>query len=135
MSVSHIFVNLPVADIEASKAFYGALGFPLNPQFTDETSAYVVVSETIALQLATREQFQSFTNQPLPGSGGVITALGVESRDEVDRIADTALASGGSPTKEPTDFGWLYNRGFADPDGHHFEAVFVDMAAMPEPPA
>ncbi|MBB4665101.1 VOC family protein [Conexibacter arvalis] len=135
MSVTHIFVNLPVTDIAASKAFYQALGFPLNPQFTDETSAYVVVSETIALQLAPHDKFRSFTNQDVPDSGGVISALGVESRDEVDRITDTALRSGGSPTKDPTDFGWLYNRGFADPDGHHFEVVYVDMDAMPEQPA
>ena len=135
MSATQIFVNLPVADIAASKAFYGALGFPLNPQFSDETSAYVVVSDTIALQLATYEQFRTFTNADVPGTGGVINALGVESRDEVDRIADTALLSGGSPTKEPTDFGWLYNRGFADPDGHCFEVVHLDPTLMPDSPA
>jgi predicted lactoylglutathione lyase len=135
VSVTHIFVNLPVADIAASKAFYEAIGFSLNPQFSDDSSAYVVISETMALQLATTDQFRTFTNQDVPGTGGVITALGVESRDEVDRLTDQALRSGASPTKDTTDFGWLYNRGFADPDGHHFEVVFVDMAAMPEPPA
>ncbi|WP_116995421.1 VOC family protein [Desertimonas flava] len=131
MSVTHLFVNLPVADIAASKAFYEALGFSLNPQFSDESSAYVVLSETAALQLSTLEQFQTYTDRPLPRSSGVINALGVDSRDEVDRIADTALLSGGSPTKEATDLGWLYNRGFADPDGHHFEVVHVDMSAIP----
>lgn len=135
MSITQIFVNLPAADIEASKAFYQALGFALNPQFTGDTSAYVVVSDTIAIQLQNHDEFQSFSKQAVPGSGGVINALGVESRGEVDRIADTALLSGGSPTKEPTDFGWLYNRGFADPDGHHFEVVFLDPTAMPESPA
>lgn len=131
MSVTNIFVNLPVADIEASKTFWQALGFALNPQFSDESSAYVVLSDTSALQLATHEQFETYTTKTVSAPGGVINALGVESRDEVDRIADTALLSGGSPTKEPTDFGWLYNRGFADPDGHHFEVVYVDMDAMP----
>lgn len=131
MSVTHLFVNLPVADIAASKAFYEALGFSLNPQFSDETSAYVVLSETSALQLSTHDQFQTYSDRELPRTSGVINALGVESRDEVDRIADTALLSGASPTKEPTDLGWLYNRGFADPDGHHFEVVYVDMAAVP----
>lgn len=130
MPINQIFVNLPVADIEASKAFYQSLGFSFNPQFTDETSAYVVLSDTIVIQLATREKFQGFTNKEVPGSGGAILALGVASRDEVDRLADTALLSGGAPTKEPTDLGWLYNRGFADPDGHHFEAVHLDMAAV-----
>lgn len=132
MSITQIFVNLPVADVEASKAFYQALGFALNPQFTDETSVYVVVSDTIAVQLQSHDNFRSFTNQDVPGSGGVITGFGAESRDEVDLIADTALLSGGSPTKEPTDFGWLYNRGFADPDGHHFEVVFLDASLLPE---
>jgi uncharacterized protein len=135
MSVTQIFVNLPVADIEKSKAFYEALGFPLNPQFSDESSAYVIVSDTIAVQLATHEQFRTYTNRDVPGGGGVINALGVESRDEVDRLADTALLSGGSPTKEPTDFGWLYNRGFADPDGHCYEVVFLDPSAMPDDPS
>jgi predicted lactoylglutathione lyase len=132
VSITNIFVNLPVTDIEVSKRFYEAIGFALNPQFSDESSAYVILSETMALQLATTEQFRTYTSHDVPGTGGVITALGVESREEVDRLADTALLAGGSPTKEPTDFGWLYNRGFADPDGHHFEAVFVDMAAMPD---
>lgn len=135
MTVTQIFVNLPVTDLDASKAFYEALGFPLNPQFTDETSAYVVVSDAIALQLQSHENFKTFTNREVPASGGVINALGVETRDEVDRLADTALLSGGSPTKEPTDFGWLYNRGFADPDGHHYEVVFLDPTQMPDAPA
>jgi predicted lactoylglutathione lyase len=132
MTATQIFVNLPVTDIEASKAFYVALGFALNPDFSDETSAYVIISDDIALQLATHEQFLGYTAvSEVPPSGGVITALGVPTRDEVDRIADTALLSGGSPTKEPTDMGWLYNRGFADPDGHHFEVVHLDPTALP----
>ena len=134
MSVSQIFVNLPVADVAASRSFYEALGFSFNEQFSDDTSLYVVVSETIALQLATRDKFRTFTNTDVPGSGGHILAFGVGSREDVDRLSDTALLSGGAPTKEPTDFGWLYNRGFADPDGHHFEAVFLDMSAMPAAP-
>lgn len=129
MPVNQIFVNLPVADIEASKAFYQALGFSLNAQFTDETSAYVVLSDSIAVQLATREKFRGFTDKEVPASGGAILALGVASREEVDRLTDTALLAGGAPTKETTDLGWLYNRGFADPDGHHFEAVHLDMTA------
>jgi len=135
MSINRIFVGLPVADIAASKAFYQQLGFPLNPQFSDDSNAYVVISDTIALQLATHDQFGSFTSTDVPPSGGVIAALGVESRDEVDRLTDLALRSGGAPTKETTDFGWLYNRGFADPDGHHFEVVYVDLDAMPQQPA
>lgn len=130
MSINQIFVNLPVADIEASKAFYEALGFSLNPQFTDETSAYVVVSDAIVLQLATHEKFEEFTPKEVPGTGGVILAFGVGSRDEADRLVDAALASGGQTTKETTDLGWLYNRGFADPDGHMFEAVHFDEAAF-----
>jgi predicted lactoylglutathione lyase len=94
------------------------------------------VSESIALQLATHEKFSSFTaTQQVPGSGGVILAFAVASREEADRLADAALLSGGGPTKETTDLGWLYNRGFADPDGHHFEAVHLDMAATATPPA
>lgn len=129
MPTSQIFVNLPVTDIKASTSFYEALGFALNPDFSDEDSAYVIVSEHIALQLATHEKFRGFTGKAVPDTGGLVLALGADSREEVDRLTETALRSGGSPTKETTDLGWLYNRGFADPDGHHFEAVFFDTAA------
>jgi len=129
MAVTSIFVNLPVADIEASKRFYAALGFGFNPDFSDENSAYIVVAEHIALQLATPEKFRSFTNQEIPPAGSCILALGVESRDEVDRMADVALQHGGSSSRDTIDLGWLYNRAFSDPDGHHFEAVYLDVAA------
>ncbi|UGS26717.1 glyoxalase [Microbacterium resistens] len=130
MSVTHIFVNLPVADIEASKRFYAALGFGFNPDFSDENSAYIVVTEHIVLQLASPEKFQGFTNREIPPAGSSILALGVESREEVDRLADTALQSGGSSTRDAIDLGWLYNRAFVDPDGHPFEAVHLDAGAM-----
>jgi uncharacterized protein len=132
MSLSQIFVNLPVADLAASTAFYEALGGTVDPRFSDDECAYVTLSDTVALQLATPTRFATYTTVAVPPAGGVMLVLGVGSREEVDRWADTALLSGGGPTKEPTDLGWLYNRGFADPDGHHYEAVFLDPASMPD---
>ncbi|MFG3345260.1 VOC family protein [Streptomyces sp. NPDC048018] len=134
MAPQMIFVNLPVTDLDASKAFYEQLGYSINPQFTDETAACVVISDTIYAMLLTEEKFTSFL---APGKGisdatkstEVLVTLSAESREKVDELADRALAAGGSPAKEPMDMGFMYGRSFADPDGHHWEVFWMDMAA------
>jgi predicted lactoylglutathione lyase len=133
VAVTQIFVNLPVADVTTSKAFYEALGFSLNPQFTDEHTGCVVLGDNICAMIMEHDRFKDFTSEDIASSGiEVINAIGVESRDEVDRIADKALSSGGSETKPTTDMGWMYQRSFGDPDGHHWEATYVDEQAMAE---
>ncbi|MFE5296941.1 VOC family protein [Streptomyces sp. NPDC056632] len=134
MAPQMIFVNLPVTDLDASKAFYEKLGYAINPQFTDETAACVVISDTIYAMLLTEEKFRSFL---APGkevsdatkSTEVLVTLSAESREKVDELADRALAAGGSPAKEPMDMGFMYGRSFADPDGHHWEVFWMDVAA------
>ncbi|MFI8964888.1 VOC family protein [Streptomyces sp. NPDC053493] len=135
MAPQMIFVNLPVKDLGAGKAFYEKLGWTINPQFSDESSACVVVSDTIFVMLLTEEKFRSFT---APGkdltdatkSTEVLITLSAESREKADELADRALAAGGSPAKEPMDMGFMYGRSFADPDGHHWEVFWMDPAAV-----
>ncbi|MER7515710.1 VOC family protein [Streptomyces sp. NPDC126499] len=137
MAPQMIFVNLPVKDLDASKAFYEKLGYSINPQFSDETAASVVISDTIFVMLLTEEKFKSFT---APGkeisdaakSTEVLISLSAESREKADELADRALAAGGSPAKEPMDLGFMYGRSFADPDGHHWEVFWMDPAAVAE---
>ncbi|MDR6986892.1 putative lactoylglutathione lyase [Paenarthrobacter nitroguajacolicus] len=132
-----IFVNLPVSDLEASKEFYTALGYSINPNFTDETAACVVVSDTIYAMLLTHDKFSEFTKQPIAdtkNSTAAIVAISADSRDDVDALATKALDAGGSQTYEPMDMGFMYSRAFRDLDGHHWEVVWMDEAAAQDGP-
>lgn len=135
MAFTQIYINLPVSDLEASKEFYRALGGELNPQFTDETSAQVVLGDAIAVQLMTHEQFAQFTKRTI-ASGAIesINALAAESREEVDRLAGAAVAVGGTVPRDAQDMGWLYSRAVDDPDGHSWELMAYDPSKMPGAP-
>jgi predicted lactoylglutathione lyase len=128
-----IFVNLPVSDLAKSKAFYEAIGFTNNPQFSDEMSACMVLTETISVMIMTYDKWRGFTDRPIPPSTSseVMLALSCGSREEVDAMNDAAAAHGGTADINPRqDLGFLYNRNLADPDGHIWEAMFMDMAAL-----
>jgi predicted lactoylglutathione lyase len=135
MAFTQIYINLPVADLEASKAFYQALGGTINPQFTDETSAQIVLGETIAVQLMTHEQFSGFTKREI-ASGPIeaINALAAESKEDVNRLVEAAVAAGGSEPRPAQDMGWLYSRAVDDLDGHSWELMSYDPSAMPADP-
>ncbi len=127
-----IFVNLPVTDLARSTAFYEALGMNRNPQFSDEASACMVLSDTIFVMLLTHAKWAMFTSRPIPPATAseVMLALTCESRAEVDALATAAGAHGGTADIDPVqDLGFLFNRHLADPDGHVWEAVWMDMAA------
>lgn len=129
-----IFVNLPVADLPKSMAFYTALGFKNNPMFTDETAACMVWSEAIHVMLLTHDKWKTFTKRPIPPttSSEVMLALAFESREAVDAINTTAAANGGTADINPVqDLGFMYNRALADLDGHLWEAFWMDPAAIP----
>lgn len=129
-----IFVNLPVSDVERSKTFFTALGYTINPQFTDENAAAVVFSDTIYAMLLSEARFKDFTPRTVADartSTEAILCLGADSRETVDRIADAALANGGSRVLDPQDHGFMYGRSFEDPDGHIWENVWMNMAAVP----
>ena len=130
-----IFVNLPVADLAASTRFYEAIGCIKNQQFSDEKASSMVWSDTITFQLLTRAYFATFSAKPVADAHQtcqVLFALSRDSRDDVNAIADAAASAGGqADVREVMDLGWLYNRAFADPDGHVFEAVWMDAKAAP----
>ncbi|GGT17993.1 glyoxalase [Streptomyces kurssanovii] len=128
-----IFVNLPVKDLEASKAFWGKLGYSFNPQFSDESGACLVFSDTVFAMLLTEARFKDFTKKDIADaatSTEVILALSADSREKVDELVDAALAAGGSPSNEPQDYGFMYGRSFQDPDHHLWEVVWMDVEAM-----
>ncbi len=128
-----IFVNLPVTDLDASMAFYNSIGFENNPQFTDNTAACMVWSETINVMLHTHAKWRTFTNRPIPPttSSEVMLALSCDSREAVDAMNEAAAANGGIADINPVQsLGFLYNRNLADPDGHVWEAVWMDPAAI-----
>lgn len=129
-----IFVNLPVTDLPRAKAFYEALGFTNNAQFTDDSSACMVWSERINVMLLTHAKWRGFTSRPIPPatSSEVMLAISCESREAVDRMNEAATAHGGqADINPPQDLGFMYNRNLADPDGHVWEAMWMDMSAMP----
>ena len=133
-----IYVNLPVADLAVATRFYEAIGCARNEQFSDERAASMVWSDAITFQLLTRDYFASFAPRPVANTHEgcqVLLALTSGSREEVDAVAEAAGASGGrADVRERMDLGWMYNRAFEDPDGHVYEAVWMDMAAMPAGP-
>lgn len=129
-----IFVNLPVADLAKSRAFYEAVGFTNNPQFSDDTAACMVVSESVNVMLLTHAKWQTFTSRPIPPatSSEVMLALSCDSRDAVDAMNNAASANGGTADINPKqDLGFMYNRNLADPDGHVWEAMWMDMSGAP----
>jgi predicted lactoylglutathione lyase len=131
---NRIFISLPVTDLGASVAFYEAIGFKNNPQFSDATGACMVWSESINFMLLTHEKWGSFTTRPLPpnGSLGVMLALSCESRAAVDAMSEAAAAHGGIADINPVeDHAFMYTRDLADPDGHALGAMWMDMSAVP----
>jgi uncharacterized protein len=127
-----IFVNLPVSDLPASRAFYTSLGFAVNETFSDDQVTAVVVSDTIVLMLLTRDRFADFVTGAVgdPRDGPTaITCLSAESPAEVDRLVSTAIASGGSAWLPRLEDGPMYGHSFADPDGHVWEVLHMDLGA------
>jgi predicted lactoylglutathione lyase len=126
-----IFVNVPVKDLDKSKQFFTAIGFTINPQFTDDTAACVVISEDIYAMILTHEKFKQFTPKEISDAtktSEVLLALSFDSRDKVNEIADTALKSGGSVANQPQDYGFMFSRSISDPDGHIWEFFWMDPA-------
>jgi predicted lactoylglutathione lyase len=130
-----IFVNLPVSDLAAATRFYQAIGCSRNDAFSDHQASSMVWSDTITFQLLTREYFQTFAPRPVADAHShcaVLLALTRDTREAVDRIADAAAAGGGkADVRERMDMGWMYNRTFQDPDGHVFEAIWMDPKGIP----
>jgi predicted lactoylglutathione lyase len=126
-----IFINLAVRDPARSRAFFESLGYSINEGFSDENAVSVVISDTITAMLLTHEFFGEFTSKSIidaTTSTEVQLALSAESREEVDAIHEKALAAGASPAGVQ-DHGFMYSKSFDDPDGHHWDFVWMDPAA------
>jgi len=126
-----IFVNLPVQDLERSKAFYESIGFRNEPNFSNEAAAMMVLSDTISVMILTHPFYATFTRKPIANaqnSSQVLLCISCESPAEVDRITDAAAAAGGkADVAEKQDLGgMMYGRSFEDPNGHHWEPMWMD---------
>ncbi len=124
-----LFVNLPVKDLKKSMAFYKALGFTFNPQFTDDTAACMVISEHNYAMLLTHEKFKSFATKPIPDAHkttGVMVAMSLDSKTEVDEMAAKAVKAGGKEPSPKVDYGFMLQRTFEDLDGHTWEPFWMD---------
>jgi predicted lactoylglutathione lyase len=129
---TQVFVNIPTNDLERSKAFYAGLGWTINPHFTDENAACVVISDTIYLMVLTREFFATFTDKPIVDPHKELqlqTAISIESREGVDVFLDKVITAGGREHREAKDFGFMYYREFEDPDGNLFNIMWMDPVA------
>jgi uncharacterized protein len=132
-----LFVNLPVADLERSKAFFAELGFSFNPAFSDESAACMLVGEHAFVMLLDRERFADFATLPIADPTTHTLALycfSVASRDEVDAVSATALAAGATEVDDAEDHGYMYARSFYDLDGHGWQVMWMDPAAAQQDP-
>lgn len=125
-----IFLNLPVKDLEKTKEFFLKLGYTFNQQFTDEKAASLVISENIYAMLITEPYFKTFIpNNEIADTGKakeVLVALSADSRQQVDELADKAIAAGGKKFRDPEDHGFMYARSFEDLDGHVWEVFWMN---------
>lgn len=128
-----IFVNLPVRDLNRSMEFFARLGFRFNPQFTDDKAACMILSNEGFVMLLGEPFFKGFTKKNLCDTAThteALLALSCSSRDEVDTMVKTAVANGGSHAMDSMDHGFMYGWSFYDPDGHHWEVLWMDEAAL-----
>lgn len=130
-----IFINIPVADLKKSMAFYTAIGFTNNPQFSDDTAACMVLSEEIFVMLLTHDKFSQFTKKEIADTSktaSVINSLSVDSNAEVNAMIEKALTAGGKEPTEAKDYGFMQQRSFEDLDGHLWEVFYMDMSKFPK---
>ena len=136
MSTS-IFVNLPTTDLERAKTFYTALGFTINPLFTDENAACVVFSDTVYFMVLTKDYFGTFTDKQVVDpktQAQAFIALTRESREDVDDVLAKGLDNGGIEPRDVQDLGFMYSRDLEDPDGNILSFLYMEPAAAEKGP-
>lgn len=132
--VKSIYINLPVGNLARSRAFWSALGFSFNEDFSDDKALCLVLNEgSMYSMLIHTDFFQTFTNRPLAtgSTTQMLVAIEVDSRERVDHVVKTALTQGGTRYRDSADHGWMYYDSFADPDGHQWEILFTDITKLP----
>lgn len=132
---THIYVNLPVRDLDKSIAFFTQLGYKFNPQFTDQNATCMIVGESIFVMLLVEKFFQTFTPKQIcdaSKSTEVLLCLSCDSREAVDALVRKAVAAGATTPNPPKDHGFMYGHGYQDLDGHLWELMYMDISAMPK---
>lgn len=133
-----IFINLPVQDLGRSVGFYESLGGKKNAQFSDETAACIVLSDVIHVMLLTHNKWSSFTDRAIPDAqttAQVMLCISAGNREEVDQMVDTGGKNGGqSDPNRPVQYPFMYSRSLADPDGHIWEVMWMDLSSAPATP-
>jgi uncharacterized protein len=130
-----IFINLPVSNLQTAMAFYTAIGFTNNPQFTDETAACMVLTEEIYVMLLIHSKFSQFTKKEIGNTvknASVINSLSVDSNEEVNTMVENVLKAGGTEPHEAKDYGFMLQRSFEDLDGHLWEVFYMDLSKFPK---
>ena len=130
-----IFVNLPVRNLNRSVEFFTRLGFTFNPQFTDENATCMIVGEDIFVMLLVENFFKTFTHKEISDatrSTEVIVSLSTDNRESVDEMVRKAVAAGATTPSEPKDYGFMYQHGFQDLDGHLWEIFFMNLGGIPQ---
>lgn len=134
MKANQIYVNFPVKDVQKTKEFWTKLGFPVNEQFSDDKAVCFMINEdSMYIMFLAEEYFLSFIDRPVAPANTVqvLVSIGLNSREEVDHVVNTALENGAYQHEEPEDFGWMYQNSFWDPDGHGWNITFADLSQMP----
>ena len=134
---TNIFVNITTTDLERSKAFYEAIGYSINPLFTDQNAACVVLSDDIYFMVLTREYFGTFTEKQIidpKTQAQMAISLSCDSREAVDAIMEKALAAGGSEPRPAQDYGFMYSRDLDDPDGNSLGFLYMSPEAVEKGP-
>lgn len=129
---SQIFVNLPVADMARSRAFFRALGYGFDPDFTNDQGAALVLGENLFAMLLVRDFFQTFTSKAIADARTTTegwVCLRCASREEVDALVAKAVEAGGRMPRPPKDYGFMYSHAFEDLDGHVW--VLLHMSGTP----
>ncbi len=130
--INQVFLALPVVDLPKSVAFFTALGFKQNQQFSDDTAACIVVNDTVSVMLGTHEKFRQFTPKAVCDTSQaveVLISLGCDSRERVDELVAKALAAGGTTYDKPEDLGFMYSHSFVDLDGHGWGVLHMSPQA------
>ena len=128
-----VFINLPVADVAKSTAFYEAIGCTKDARFSNEVASAMTLSDTISFMILSHDYFKGFTPKPIADAHAtteVLICISRDSREEVDAIVAKAASAGGkADIREKQDMGFMYGRSFEDPDGHVFEPMYMDVDA------
>ena len=134
---TQVFISLPTTDLDRSKAFFTGIGWRIEPNFTDENAACVVVDDNVYVMMLKREYLATFTDKPIVDPATSLqtqTALSQGSREDVDALMGKALAAGGKEPNPVQDMGFMYARDFEDPDGNLFSAMWMDPKAAAQGP-